>query len=581
MKRSILVLISAFAIFLVTLLVTNDYMTTENIHEADRINDMQVQSISRRMDANMSLQEQSAHSFLSGIFYYDIDKFENGQDTLIYIREGEIHNFHHYVYDSLRDFVKTNPSILSAAFLIDASVYPTEGTDGFGPAIDQGDSVGYDLSKRYDFQKSESYQTMKTTGNCIWRIPTMTSKMHDRSIIYYIPIRRETGEFFGAFAINVNVNVLRDGLTKMLPYGKDDSFILTVDDDENILFSTNKFQESFKNISDYRAFLKTDNDYDWQAGDSIHHERATWCGDEYFVYRSQLTNAPWQTVTICRKAAIYSELTRTLRVILIVSAIGMLLMLVCCAVIFRLVKRHIAQRVAAEGEIKMAADVQQSLLKPTDYHTADITLNAFMRPAREAGGDLYDYVEKDGRLLFCIGDVSGKGMPAALFMTQVVSLFRNSTMFTDSPELIASQMNNVLALNNPSMTFCTLFIGVLDTATHQLTFCNAGHNRPVICPAQKTAAAPYFLNVNPNIALGLMENFPYQPETITLHAGDTLLLYTDGVTEAKAASGEFFGDDRLLNTATTPTVTAVTSAVDGFVNGYEQSDDITVLSIER
>lgn len=593
MKRSIFILASALVIFMVTLFVTNNYMNKETVHEADIANDLQIQDVKRQMDLNLLVREKAVHSFLSGIFYYDIKEKNGRSDTLIYISDYEFPRFKNYVYESLNDFVKLNPHTQCATFLIDPSVYPEKGEDGFAPLIEQNDTIHKNLAGRYDFLHSKSYQEVIKTGHCRWTIPSKNSPRYGQSIIYYVPIRRQNGSIFGAFAINVSIDVLRNGLTETLPYGEDNSFILTVDNNDNIIFSTNKFQDRFSKISDYTAFLKKEDRAGGEAGESGRgavRDVVTWMGQDYFVYRNCLSHAPWQIITVCSKKAIYDNVTKTRNIIFIVSAIGMLLMLICCVVVFRQVKNQLAQKAAAQEEIKLAANVQQSLLKAPVLNTDNYQMDAFMRPAREAGGDLYDYVEKDGKLIFCIGDVSGKGMPAALFMTQVVSLFRNACTFSDQPDQMVSQMNDVLADNNPNMTFCTLFLGVIDKENNTLTFCNAGHNRPVMTHSAAPSDSPkgegkehrpYFLQVKPNIALGLMSGYPYQSETINLSEGDTIILYTDGVTEAKNAAHAQFGDDALLNIATTPLTSHIVHSVDHFVNGYEQSDDITVMTIHH
>lgn len=586
MKRSILILTSALAIFVATLMITNEYMGNETMHEADIVNDLQIKEITRRMDINLLVREKAVHSFLSGIFYYDIHKRNaSSSDTLIYISDKEMPRFKNYVYESLKDFIKLNPHTHCAAFLIDHSVYPDKGKTGFAPLIDQNDSTHKNIARRYDFRRSKPYQDALATGRCQWTIPPKDSPAHGKSILYYVPIRRQNGGVFGTFVINVDIDVLRAGFTEALPYGANNSLILTVDSEQNIIFSTNTVLEGFKRTSDYTTFLQKAGDYTVDAVDSAHHDVVSWHGEDFFVYRHDLTHAPWQIITVCNKKAIYDDVTTTRNVILIVSVIGMLLMLLCCIVVFLQVKKNLTERAAAEGEIKMAANVQKSLLRAPSYSTNHpsnpVSLDAFIRPAREAGGDLYDYVERDGKLLFCIGDVSGKGMAAALFMTQVVSLFRNAATFSDQPDLMVSQINNVIAMNNPEMTFCTFFIGVIDANSRTLTFCNAGHNRPIIVSgAEGENPAARFLTVKPNVAIGLMENYPYKAETILLDEGDSLLLYTDGVTEAKNAKHELFGDDNLLAAAKSPTTTTIAAAIDAFVNGYEQSDDITIVVVK-
>jgi len=554
-------------------------MNKETVHEADKANDLQIQEVTRRMDLNLLVREKAVHCFLSGIFYYDIHKSDDHSDTLIYISDLELPRFKNYVYESLNDFVKLNPHTQSAAFLIDPSVYPDKGEEGFAPLIVQNDTTHQNLVGKYDFLHSKSYQEAIKTGHCKWSLPSKASSLYGKTINYYVPIRRQDGSVFGAFAISVNLDVLCNGLTESLPYGEENSFILTVDNNDNLIFSTNRLQERFKNISDYTAFLKSgDKDY-CQVTDSVHHDIVSWLGQDYFVYHNNLTHAPWEIITVCSKKAIYDSVTSTRVIILAVSAIGMLLMLICCVVVFRQVKNQLAQKAAAEEEIKLAANVQQSLLKAPVLQTDSLTMEAFIRPAREAGGDLYDYFEKDGKLLFCIGDVSGKGMAAAMFMTQVVSLFRNACTCSDKPDVMVSQMNNVLAANNPNMTFCTFLVGVLDG--NQLTYCNAGHNSPVLL--RKDAKAE-FIKMRPNVALGLMEQYPFKAESIDLQDGDSLLLYTDGVTEAKNMRKEYFGEERLLSTLSSSTADYLHAAlndVEKFVGKAEQSDDITLLQISK
>ena len=168
-------------------------------------------------------------------------------------------------------------------------------------------------------------------------------------------------------------------------------------------------------------------------------------------------------------------------------------------------------------------------------------------------------------------------MPAALFMTQVLSLFRDATHHSFSPEDIAREINDVLAENNPTMMFCTYIVGVLKG--NKLTFCNAGHNKPVIIRKDKQ---PELLQMRPHTALGLMEGFPYKNESLILAPDDVLLLYTDGVTEAMDVHHEQFGESRLIDALSANNndyIDSVLSKVESFVGNYEQSDDITILSI--
>jgi sigma-B regulation protein RsbU (phosphoserine phosphatase) len=210
-------------------------------------------------------------------------------------------------------------------------------------------------------------------------------------------------------------------------------------------------------------------------------------------------------------------------------------------------------------------------------------------PAKEIGGDLYDFYVRHNKLFFCVGDVSGKGVPAALVMAMTRSLFRSVSSREERPDHILTQMNRDFAEQNTQMMFLTLFLGVLDCETGQLDYCNAGHNAPVIM----THGAWRMLEVLPNLPLGIEPDCTFKSQHVKLHYGDVLFLYTDGLTEAENSMHEQFGDQRMLKTLTDAAanglmangysprhlVETMKAGVETFVNGAEQSDDLTMLAI--
>ena len=186
---------------------------------------------------------------------------------------------------------------------------------------------------------------------------------------------------------------------------------------------------------------------------------------------------------------------------------------------------------------------------PTSFLAApgrtDVDMSGMVVPAKEVGGDLYDFYDRDGKLFFCIGDVSGKGVPAALVMSVTRSLFRSVSTQDKNPQRIVTAMNESLADMNNNDMFVTCFLGVLDLSTGHLKYCNAGHNAPVrIGPG--TAA---FLDVVPNLALGVVSGTQYKEQETDLSSGEGLFLYTDGLTEAENAEHALFGEKRLLENA--------------------------------
>ena len=241
-----------------------------------------------------------------------------------------------------------------------------------------------------------------------------------------------------------------------------------------------------------------------------------------------------------------------------------------------------------ESELNIARKIQLGMLPRNFPNEENCRLSALLFPAKEVGGDLYDFLLKDDKLYFAVGDVSGKGVPVALVMAITRAACRFFAGMGLNMQQIASSLNNSVADGNEANMFATLFVGSINLKTYQMQFCNAGHNPIIIIPADENQA-PYFYKAIPNLAVGLFADFPYQMENIDLQPGTRLLVYTDGVSEAETVRKDLFGDDRLLAVASTPEfrkmnpeemVNAVNAAVKEFVNGNEQNDDITIMAIE-
>ena len=245
-----------------------------------------------------------------------------------------------------------------------------------------------------------------------------------------------------------------------------------------------------------------------------------------------------------------------------------------------------AQKASMESELSIARDIQMSML-PTDFTLTperdDIRIYANLTPAKAVGGDLYDFMVRDGRLFFCIGDVSGKGIPSALVMSVISTQFRSLSSTENKPEKIVSDINALSKDRNETMMFATLFVGILDLETGVLSYCNAGHNAPIL-----TGKEPRFLDVESNIPVGVEAGWKYKGQQFTLAPGTTLLLYTDGLTEAEDGQHDQFGERRMLDVVgkagtgdPESLVRALEDAVHAFVSPAEQSDDLTMLAIRR
>jgi sigma-B regulation protein RsbU (phosphoserine phosphatase) len=240
-----------------------------------------------------------------------------------------------------------------------------------------------------------------------------------------------------------------------------------------------------------------------------------------------------------------------------------------------------------ESELQIARRIQVDMLpaanaggRPGD----GFELHAILEPARQIGGDLYEHFLLDGKLTFVVGDVSGKGVGAALFMARAKTMFH--AIAGREPDLaeVLRAVNRGLCEENEQGMFVTLFAGALDLKTGELSYASAGHDPPVLVSGAKTA--PRFLEVDGGPVLGLIEASEYRTKRTTLTSGDSLVLYTDGVSEALDEKGDFFTTDRLLeHLARAPHGSAaelargVYQAVKSFAGRAPQSDDITVMAV--
>ncbi|MBR1547629.1 MAG: SpoIIE family protein phosphatase [Prevotella sp.] len=247
-----------------------------------------------------------------------------------------------------------------------------------------------------------------------------------------------------------------------------------------------------------------------------------------------------------------------------------------------------AQTAAMESEMRVAHDIQMSMLPktfPPYPDRSDLDIYGSVTPAKGVGGDLFDFYIRDERLFFCIGDVSGKGVPASLFMAVTRSLFRNVSTHISEPAQIVTALNKAQSEGNETGMFVTLFVGVLDLHTGVLDFCNAGHDDPLLLGSQVEE-----MQCESNIVIGLFPDFEFVQQQATLAPGTTIFLYTDGLNEAEDISHGQFGDDRIMDVARRllqehrhqpqHLVDSMTEAVHAFVGDAEQSDDLTMLAIQ-
>ncbi len=239
-----------------------------------------------------------------------------------------------------------------------------------------------------------------------------------------------------------------------------------------------------------------------------------------------------------------------------------------------------------KNELDLANKMQQSIL-PTEFPgSSDYQVFASMEPARDVGGDFFDVLNlPDGRIGVAVADVSGKGVPAALFMMSSCTLLKSVAFVRSGPDEVLREVNRLIDESNKASMFVTIFFAIFDPATGEFVYANGGHNPPLIVRADGTST---LLTLPPGIALGVTPDFGYERSTVTLSPGDAVVIYTDGVTEAENDKHEQFGIERLREVfADAPPSdprkdnTAVFQAVKTFVGDNPQFDDITCLTLYR
>lgn len=300
-------------------------------------------------------------------------------------------------------------------------------------------------------------------------------------------------------------------------------------------------------------------------------------GSDALVVTNEIPNTNW-TIVYTYPRHIFTDYLHMMRWRMALGGlVAIVLLLIAIVLIVRFVARPFVQeqhrlvesKASMERDIDIAANIQQNFL-PHDLSGAE----AILLPAKNIGGDLYDVIVQDDTCYFCFGDVSGKGVPASMFMASTVMLFRHAVREErlSSPAAIMQGINRTIARDNKDCMFVTLFIGAL-SKDGTLTYCNAGHCRPIVAGAFMPPAAC--------IPIGVFEEAAYADESLSLSAGDSIFLYTDGVTEAMNERGECFGEKRLLDlfATTTPTTDQILSAIRTYAGAAEQSDDITMLKV--
>ena len=481
-------------------------------------------------------------------------------------------------------------------------------------------------------------QPMKTKRPC-WTGPLKNDDMETEPLVTFcLPIYASQDKVVGVLAVDVSLTMLSQIVYAIKPsagsyctlLSQDGSYIIHPDSTKlfhETVFTQEKHQDDLSVEEAGRAMVSGGKGYKYFRLDGV----------DSYVFFKPLGETGWSVAIVCPESDIFGGYHRLQQMVSFIVAIGLLLMLL---VFSRIVTRELtplrrladqagtiaeghfeeklpddgrsdeigrlsqsfgdmqhsliryidelkettATKASIESELKVASAIQVSMLPrifPPFPERKDIDLYASMIPAKEVGGDLFDFFLRDEKLFFLIGDVSGKGAPAAMLMAVVHSLFRAASAHETDPAVIVRTINETVCLDNESNMFVTLFLGVLDLPSGHLRYCNAGHDCPVSIHDGIST-----LDCLPNLPVGVLSDMKYTMQECTLASGTTLFLFTDGLTEAMNADHELFGMQRVNEVLSTCTdksprqiLDTVLDGVHAFVQEADQSDDLTMLAL--
>jgi len=501
-------------------------------------------------------------------------------------------------------------------------------------------------SDHYQYFFTDWYLMSQLLGKPCWTEPYMdldvATNTSEMVTSYCQTIKNREGQVIGVINTSLSITWLSKTISEVKPYPNSYSIMIGRGGTYFVHPDTTKItrQTIFTQTLEHPDTAMTALGYAMQHGEEgVKHMNID--GKESYVFYKPLGQTGCSMAIVCPESDIFSGFDRLRRTIMTIVTVGLLLMLY---LFIRIITRELkplrrlakeaetiasgqfdavlpdfqrtdeigqlshsfgnmqqslvkyidelktttAQKASIESDLRIASDIQMGMLPekfPTKNDRDDVQLFASLTPAKEVGGDLFDFYFRDDKLFFCIGDVSGKGAPASLFMAVTRSAFRTVSAHETMPNHIVETINKTIADMNKMNMFVTLFVGVLDLPSGLLHYCNAGHDAPLL-----VGAGVGELPCDSNIPVGFMPDWEYTLQEAEIYAGTTIFLFTDGLTEAMNAENEEFQMDRITAVATQALanqqqephqlISLMTDAVHAFVGEAEQSDDLTMMGIQ-
>ena len=498
-------------------------------------------------------------------------------------------------------------------------------------------------NKHYEYFYMDWYQLCKLLDRPCWTEPFLDynpDDIYSKEMItsYCMPMKDKDGQYVGTLSVDLSLSWLSKTISAVKPYphsysimtGRGGTFFVHPD-------TTKLFYETiFTETLDHPNEAVTELGHAMQRGEEGMRQLEI-DGVDSYVFFKPLGTTGWSVAIVCPESDIFGGFNRLRHAVWAIVLTGLLLMLIIVSRVItkslkplttlasqaqviakgqfdkRLpddgrideigqlshsfgdmqhsltnyieeLKKTTALKASLDSELQVAKNIQMSMLPkiyPPYPDRDDIEIFGQLDSAKEVGGDLFDFFIRDEKLFFCIGDVSGKGVPASLVMAVTRAQFRTVAAHEAMPDRIISELNEAMAEGNDSNMFVTLFVGALDLPTGRMRYSNAGHDAPILI-----GSGAGLLPCDANIPVGVMPGWKFTAQEANIDPGTTIFLYTDGLTEAENIDHKQFQEKRIFEvinkTQNEPKmlIEAMTDAVHDFVGDAEQSDDLTMLALQ-
>ena len=549
------------------------------------------------------------------------------------------------LYSITERILKNNSFIYGSAIAFEPNYYSSEG-QYFSPYSYRGKNGNIRSrqlgTETYDYHYMDWYQIPKLLNKPYWSEPYYDDGGGNMMMTTYSrPLYDNNGKMYAIITADVSLEWLTELVGGIKAF--DNSYNLMVSRNASYIVHPNKdlilnetlFSSTYGDTDESLKKMQ-DDILSGKEGEVLRDMQ----GSKFFVFYSPVETNQWTVAIVCPMSELYKDVKILRNMLIILGIIALLFMIVF---IYRGIRKvvapiedfsGVAKKIATgdfhvelpnittqdelkqlhdsfehlqhslvqyidelksttankeriESELRIAHSIQMGMIPksfPAFPERDDIHLSAKLVPAKEVGGDLYDFFIENEKLYFIIGDVSGKGVPASLVMAVTCRLFRSVASHLNKPQDIISSLNDSLADGNESNMFCTAFLGILDLKSGHLEYCNAGHNAPLIIGKDGMVSA---IDVVPNLPLGLFSGFPYQGQETDIDKQTMMYLFTDGVNEAENSNKELFGDDKLVallkkyaSMDTGDIIDETFNEIKRHAGEAEQSDDITVMCIK-